>query len=935
MPKLHLHSPAFIPGLGSTLVIPGDDVTVGRSPDNDIVIPESTVSARHARIQRTPEGWLLTDLGDTNGIWIGVRRVTEHLLTPGQLFRIGGVALEFVPDGRESALVIEARSEPTATDRDNEVGGDSGIRPTGSGVRSGPTDVNPPDWQVPSEPVPQQQQRTPSASQASKKARGGFGRVLAVLLALIVLGFAVTLGAVGALRWLTNVHKGPRTVPSFAPSSASPSSAAGDLPKLPEVTLADKSVESLNEEQRIEVAGVMNLQLPANALHKATHLVVARAPNSGTLFCGATQFANTAYEIATAYNAVWAHAATVELPVDVDQLAKTQVPALAIGLRDSADEQWTLLPTEYDATRRIARAKLWQPGMIALFLVKGHDSYAGSDHFALLFEPRPGADSTPSGAPEKPQRALNQLESALGEYRKLGYRIPDGTLWVCAARGNPARPTALMPVFSRRELDRQHSPASARAAFAAIVPAYLNAHSMTGREFWFASMFDAIAAQASGIRATTAQPTFKRLANPLIADDWPGSPLLLNLIPKMLDKQVDLFRLWNDTAHMMSDLDNKPGSEGQSPVLAVDMSLQEITKKSLLDHYSSYVTDRLLAEHGLSLEALRSHEVCTNVTQLAVEARNAAVTLDIPTSFTARWACIVVDVKPGSARSVHLGLASDVPANLSLQLLRLGTGQVVQSAITAAHATRFDLNANEVFILSAVNPSMNQSSSIGVKVDDVTIATSLVPSDPASVRTGQSVSSTLNLSGIAEELKTLIVQWDFGDGSAKTSSEWTPNANRALRIDQAHSWTNEGTYILRASVFDPAQPTQELSFASRSIIVQQLKMEIVVVSANPQAQADVRLHAKLSGPLPDAPAFRFSFGDGSSPASSASPDVTHQFGSAGDFTVTAEALAAAGSNEILATAKTIVSVRSAEAPANSGNSTPQPVATVAPGAPPQ
>ena len=222
MPTLQLHSPAYIPGLGSTLVIPGDDVTVGRSAENDIVIPESTVSARHARIQRTPEGWLLTDFGDTNGIWIGVRRVTEHLLTAGQLFRIGGVALEFIPDGRESALVIEARSEPTATDRDHEVGGDSGIRPTGSGVRSGPTDVNPPDWQVPSEPAQQRQPpSTTSAKPTSKRARSSIGRVFVGLFTLVVLGFAITLGAVGALRWLTNVHKGPSKVPTFAPPTAS------------------------------------------------------------------------------------------------------------------------------------------------------------------------------------------------------------------------------------------------------------------------------------------------------------------------------------------------------------------------------------------------------------------------------------------------------------------------------------------------------------------------------------------------------------------------------------------------------------------------------------------------------------------------------------------------------------------------------------------
>lgn len=943
MPQLRLHSPAYIPGLGSELQIPGNDVTVGRSPDNQLVIPESSVSAHHARIQQTPQGWILSDLGNTNGIWIGVRRVDELPLTPGQLFRIGGVALEFIEDGQAPA-VIDEHVDPDGPLSGSSLTQGSGVRQTGAslqdaispqlGAQSGPTQVNPPDWELPADPQSQHaaSERVPVvAPPPSSRRRGRTGRLAAGLLGLTVLGFALTLGAVFALRWLTKVRRPPTRAVATAAATVIANEAAKEPPRLPEITLLDQAVDTLDAEQRVEVPGLLSLQLPARALHKATHIVVARAPETGAEFCHATELATNPVEIATAYNAHWAQPATIEMSVDLDRLAKTGVPSMAIGFRDAADQAWQLLPTVYDQERRIARTQIWQPGFVALFFAKGPEVYAASEHFALLLEPKPEGVGKAAAAPERPQQALNQLESALTKYREMGFRVAEGLHWACASHATPNKSAALLPVFPRRELNRKRSPMLARSAFATLVPAYLNSGSVHGREFWFAAMYDALANFVTGQRA--ALPSFKRLANPLVAEDWPSPPLFLNLMSRFGDPAPDLFRIWSDTTHVMSELDAKAGSESQSPVLAVDLALQQITKASLLEHYARFVNERLLAEQGRSLDQLRSRDACVHVTQLPADSRSGSASIDVPSAFTARWSCIVIEPKPNATRMMHLQLAAEPPSGVAVRLLRIGSGQVIEPGPTATRPIRLDLRSNEVLVLSAINANMSQPAAITLKIGEVTPEVTLLPAEAATARVGQEVQTTLSLAAAPEELKTVSVQWDFGDGTPNVSGEWTVNASGQLRVAQSHVWTREGSFNLRATVIDGAHAAAPLVSASRTISVQALRLDVVASGSDPVVQSDIKLHAKASGPLPESPAYRFDFGDGTSPITSATPDTTHQFTSPGEYTVRAELLSGPGSGEVLATARTTLSIRSGESPTGSVSEPPQEAPNSAPNGP--
>jgi len=81
---------------GSAVRIPGDQgsvVRVGKAPDNDLVLPDDTVSRYHLTIHRVPEGLLVRDAGSTNGVRIGGAKIKEAIVDPGAVIRAGEVEL--------------------------------------------------------------------------------------------------------------------------------------------------------------------------------------------------------------------------------------------------------------------------------------------------------------------------------------------------------------------------------------------------------------------------------------------------------------------------------------------------------------------------------------------------------------------------------------------------------------------------------------------------------------------------------------------------------------------------------------------------------------------------------------------------------------------------------------------------------------------------
>ena len=80
-------------------LVPGQTVTVGRAPTNQIVIKDERCSRCHAELFQSEGRWTLRDLDSRNGTVVGNGLVRgDHSLSPGEIIHIGRSQLAFVDD---------------------------------------------------------------------------------------------------------------------------------------------------------------------------------------------------------------------------------------------------------------------------------------------------------------------------------------------------------------------------------------------------------------------------------------------------------------------------------------------------------------------------------------------------------------------------------------------------------------------------------------------------------------------------------------------------------------------------------------------------------------------------------------------------------------------------------------------------------------------
>ena len=90
---------------GQVYDVVGDTATVGRGPQNDVVIPSGSVSRAHAKLECRNGDWFVVDLNSTNGTSVdGVRISGERKIGGMVSLRFGDVKLLF----RERGIVIPA-----------------------------------------------------------------------------------------------------------------------------------------------------------------------------------------------------------------------------------------------------------------------------------------------------------------------------------------------------------------------------------------------------------------------------------------------------------------------------------------------------------------------------------------------------------------------------------------------------------------------------------------------------------------------------------------------------------------------------------------------------------------------------------------------------------------------------------------------------------
>jgi pSer/pThr/pTyr-binding forkhead associated (FHA) protein len=70
--------------------------SIGRSEENDIVIQDPNVSRQHAQLSRSENGFIIEDLGSTNGTLLDGAPIDRERIENGDELTFGGITARFV-----------------------------------------------------------------------------------------------------------------------------------------------------------------------------------------------------------------------------------------------------------------------------------------------------------------------------------------------------------------------------------------------------------------------------------------------------------------------------------------------------------------------------------------------------------------------------------------------------------------------------------------------------------------------------------------------------------------------------------------------------------------------------------------------------------------------------------------------------------------------
>jgi FHA domain-containing protein len=99
---------------GQRTDISSNTLTIGRAPDNQLVLQDQQASSHHAEIRPDAQGYLLVDMNSRNGTFVNEQRLmpqTPRLLISGNVIRIGETRLTYLIGGEGEATMRANASE--------------------------------------------------------------------------------------------------------------------------------------------------------------------------------------------------------------------------------------------------------------------------------------------------------------------------------------------------------------------------------------------------------------------------------------------------------------------------------------------------------------------------------------------------------------------------------------------------------------------------------------------------------------------------------------------------------------------------------------------------------------------------------------------------------------------------------------------------------
>ncbi len=101
---MQAHVFAYLNGKQDLCVPISELTTIGRDADNGVQLPHPQVSAHHALLRHTGEGWRIWDRDSRNGVFVNGTKVEDATLKDGDEISVGPYILRVEAEGGNRPL---------------------------------------------------------------------------------------------------------------------------------------------------------------------------------------------------------------------------------------------------------------------------------------------------------------------------------------------------------------------------------------------------------------------------------------------------------------------------------------------------------------------------------------------------------------------------------------------------------------------------------------------------------------------------------------------------------------------------------------------------------------------------------------------------------------------------------------------------------------
>lgn len=90
-----------------------DEITIGRGEDNTIVLNIAEISREHTALTRVEEGYMIRDLGSTNGTFVDKKEIGgKYLLKPGDTIMLGdAIYMTYMAEADPEVTLVSSREK--------------------------------------------------------------------------------------------------------------------------------------------------------------------------------------------------------------------------------------------------------------------------------------------------------------------------------------------------------------------------------------------------------------------------------------------------------------------------------------------------------------------------------------------------------------------------------------------------------------------------------------------------------------------------------------------------------------------------------------------------------------------------------------------------------------------------------------------------------